>query len=557
VQQCFVKVPKNINGGMAINVIFTTVFTAIFTRLASTIRLDGDFLRNWAEFEINSNKTSTSTSLASVCERGNTLIANHLYLQNIAHVSGILFPFYSYVLQKRSAVKNSCELLLILTLSVDQARSIKLVNTGTNGSWIENFISAVNRGFNSTAIRLSIESPSTNSTNITFKPFSSKQHPYFRWFYHPADAYTLGNLILKREPCRNTSSNAVKKDSLSILILDRKNDRTISNPLKTFRYFQGHITKRFATNDTKHATRNNSSSTNDFSVSISSIRVGSSTSIINSDSSSSSSYNAKNNISVIGSSLMPPNDTAAHVPISTVKKLLFEELTLYQQAKAMRDADVVIAIHGAGLTNIAFMSPCSIVIEVFPELYYWPTFYGSLANQTGLLYYFYQATSSQTRRKPNPRKSFQCEEVLKEVRMKIRKALTTPSPGAMRTKQQRRSNMTRSNRSTNVTISANRELLAGHQTLSTSRAMNGSSSAESTVKITAPRGIFGSYTDIPLYSDPAGDHCSQSPHCRYCARTSLSVELDLELMERIIQQGYRDRQRCRRRIPWLYPLDAE
>ncbi len=53
----------------------------------------------------------------------------------------------------------------------------------------------------------------------------------------------------------------------------------------------------------------------------------------------------------------------------------FENLTVRQQAKLMAEADVVLAPHGGGLTNLMFCAPGTKVIEVFsPELvagYFW------------------------------------------------------------------------------------------------------------------------------------------------------------------------------------------
>ena len=44
--------------------------------------------------------------------------------------------------------------------------------------------------------------------------------------------------------------------------------------------------------------------------------------------------------------------------------VFFEDLPATSQALLMSQTDLIIAPHGAGLVNIAFMRPCSIVIEV-------------------------------------------------------------------------------------------------------------------------------------------------------------------------------------------------
>ena len=49
--------------------------------------------------------------------------------------------------------------------------------------------------------------------------------------------------------------------------------------------------------------------------------------------------------------------------------LLFESMSFEQQAYFMNDTDIIIAPHGAGLINMLFMRPCSIVIEILPRGY--------------------------------------------------------------------------------------------------------------------------------------------------------------------------------------------
>lgn len=64
----------------------------------------------------------------------------------------------------------------------------------------------------------------------------------------------------------------------------------------------------------------------------------------------------------------------------------FEGASLYRQAQFMRSLDVLVTGHGAGETNIAWMPPCSAVIEYFPHGYYIPYYFRSLAEQSGVLH---------------------------------------------------------------------------------------------------------------------------------------------------------------------------
>jgi hypothetical protein len=46
----------------------------------------------------------------------------------------------------------------------------------------------------------------------------------------------------------------------------------------------------------------------------------------------------------------------------------FEDLSVKQQVSMMSEAEIVISLHGAGLTNCLFMPPKSVVIELIPEV---------------------------------------------------------------------------------------------------------------------------------------------------------------------------------------------
>jgi len=70
--------------------------------------------------------------------------------------------------------------------------------------------------------------------------------------------------------------------------------------------------------------------------------------------------------------------------------------TLVSQARQAHAANVFIATHGAGNTNIAFMRPCSIFIELYPRLFYIPQYFGSLARQAGLLHFPIQVGTNQS-----------------------------------------------------------------------------------------------------------------------------------------------------------------
>eukprot|EP00940_MAST-03C_sp_MAST-3C-sp2_P000008 g8.t1 len=73
-----------------------------------------------------------------------------------------------------------------------------------------------------------------------------------------------------------------------------------------------------------------------------------------------------------------------------VDVVLFEDLpSVQEQAAVVRRADVLISPHGNGLMNLAFMRPCSSVVEIFPANFRYIMF-DQLANQSSIVYRFVQ-----------------------------------------------------------------------------------------------------------------------------------------------------------------------
>lgn len=68
----------------------------------------------------------------------------------------------------------------------------------------------------------------------------------------------------------------------------------------------------------------------------------------------------------------------------------FETETLPLQVQKMRETDIVLTVHGAGVTNVAFMKPCSIAIEIVPFALGIPPndhYFGALARSADVLHY--------------------------------------------------------------------------------------------------------------------------------------------------------------------------
>ena len=69
--------------------------------------------------------------------------------------------------------------------------------------------------------------------------------------------------------------------------------------------------------------------------------------------------------------LLNEDDHIAHLkealPHAVVEVVQFEQLTFEQQLETVRRTDVLVGVHGAGLTHALFLRPGSAIVEVLPE----------------------------------------------------------------------------------------------------------------------------------------------------------------------------------------------
>lgn len=65
----------------------------------------------------------------------------------------------------------------------------------------------------------------------------------------------------------------------------------------------------------------------------------------------------------------------------------FDGASFEYQVQTMQQTDLLISPHGAQLVSIPFLPRCAHVYEIFPQHYFAPKFYGSLASAAGLFYY--------------------------------------------------------------------------------------------------------------------------------------------------------------------------
>lgn len=80
------------------------------------------------------------------------------------------------------------------------------------------------------------------------------------------------------------------------------------------------------------------------------------------------------------------------------------ELSLKDQVAAFRDAKIVVAVHGAGLTNLIFCRPGTTLVEIFPDKGVHGSAFLRISSQLGFNYYFVVGklvANNHTKKNPN------------------------------------------------------------------------------------------------------------------------------------------------------------
>merc|ERR1712216_639331 len=69
---------------------------------------------------------------------------------------------------------------------------------------------------------------------------------------------------------------------------------------------------------------------------------------------------------------------------SYVSEDTFDKKSFKEQVRFMHDHHILISPHGAQLSSVCFMRPCSALLEIFPKYYWVPGALNTLARDAGL-----------------------------------------------------------------------------------------------------------------------------------------------------------------------------
>jgi hypothetical protein len=450
------------------------------------------------------------------CETSYMTIGNSRFAHHIPHFAEVYFGYFSSVLWQHRVFQHIQRNGSIQEGSVHQHANLDLYNWQhscihellvgdessfwttplTSHTWMRNLVDVVDQHWNIQTV----QSPGCIADKThSIVPRAVTSHARQQsWFLHPSDSLLLSSIVLNQDPCLfHHKAESILSEPLQMAVIGRTGTRKVLNSVAVIEFLRPlTFHQSQLSNDSQHSSSNrgihhgeNNRRTvaptrtpqhvhifthwySDYPHRVKDHGIGSQQSKVS------------RNLRVedhLQNQLSHSGDSAIH----------FEQLTFRQQVALMHSLDVAITVHGAGETNIAFMRPCSIVVEVFPHGFYIPDYFGSLAKQSGVLHYSWQESFENTLR----HKGFKENPICKEIVM---------------------------------------DLLKGK--------VNGQ---------TATKKDVVSSVELPLNgADELSAACFQDMNCRPCTREADGVTIDVNKLKMVLDKAVLDREECIRNSPY-------
>jgi hypothetical protein len=218
------------------------------------------------------------------------------------------------------------------------------------GSWIRGFTFKLNNLFGKPLLYSNSSFQSSSLQKSVIHTVVAMKRSDHQTVLHPSDAVLLTHNLLQKDPCLLHGQRlALLQKPLNIIIINRR-DRGMLN------LDQIHETTTFTTLPGKQANKQ------------------------------------------------------SYFSMNTVEVKFFDSLSFKSQVKLLYETDIVISIHGSALTNIIFMKPCSIVIEIFPWLFHDYRFFASLGKSADILHYYWMESPENTKRLEREKYSKHCQD---------------------------------------------------------------------------------------------------------------------------------------------------
>ncbi len=386
----------------------------------------------WKDFNVSNSVTQEDTSEAQ-CLTSFLSVGNSRMVHHIPHFAEAYFGYFSAVLwqhrvyqQKQLSLSwhNNMTTLhedwnhtCVHSLLIGDHSSFWSVPLATH-TWMRSIVDIVDKHFGIQSIQSPKCIVQKTGAPVRFLESYARQES---WFLHPSDSHLLTSIILKRNPCvyHNQAKKMVSLP-IKVALIGRIGTRRIINEVATLQFLKsiGAIdlydddqssikvpldvvtswnSDKLPEFNANHSIYNENDKQNlSRSASLLTRLRGSLNTPDFIDNEKLQGYNSKNN--------------------SENNGIYFENLTFKQQVALMQSTDIGITVHGAGETNIAFMKPCSVIIEIFPNGFYIPNYFNSLAIKVGLLHYSWQESFENTIRKKLFQEREYCRSIIHDLR---------------------------------------------------------------------------------------------------------------------------------------------
>lgn len=311
------------------------------------------------------HREDSSVMLPSYCN----LLPNSVFLDSrtdshFPHFGSLYFKFISFALLAYDSLGDYYELCgySIQHLLIDEKVSYRFWRAeAIRNQWVYHLVKAVDTHWKADTIsplscvnsvsrgaigNNSIPSSSTSSSSTSSSYNTIVHTDWFdsmSWFAHGSDALYLSSIIRHSDPCELLGQGSMlSQKPLNLLILNRRDDRRLMN--------------------IDNIVSTVSSVAKELSITIR---------LLQSSNATTNSYSHNNN-------------NKHHI-----NEFLFEGVSLQQQAETIYSSDIIITTHGAAETNLAWLKPCSIVIEIYGYPFF-ELYFKGLAEVLNLVHYWWQ-----------------------------------------------------------------------------------------------------------------------------------------------------------------------
>lgn len=324
--------------------------------------------------------SSNNSHSPAVCHSSFFYVSPNSLIHHIPHFSEVYFNFFSFVLWQHDVFQTPWSQTCIKNLLIhDDCYRFWNAPESRHG-WIKSLVQMVENHWGiQTIISTSCLSKKANADakKVKLKVLAREVD----WFIHPSDAYLMRSLVLSRSPCELAgAAKQLLKKPIEIMVLGRKSTRRLLNPQNVLMHLLEYIESH----------NNNKKLVPLYLANVRSINHPITTYI---------------NPGRVDDPMFVTEILNNHL-------IFFEKTTFQEQAQMISEIDILLTVHGAGETNLIFMKPCSVVIELFPFGFDFSDYFGSLAKKSGILHYYWQEPFNRTVHRKNYKIRPYCNEVM-------------------------------------------------------------------------------------------------------------------------------------------------